>query len=367
LLKLINVSLVKETSLVIFCEAFRWYNEIYSRKIELSEKNICSIFERVHAKALQVYDRKMWSSLKTDGDKFWYSENPDKKIAFPLIAVLANYGNAIFKDRFLEIAYLDEPDKATIEFFVFFIYIYVKTMKITGNVTTLLSPELIPPAIDPIVEHLVVPEKQHLNFDSLNINLIIDILRLNNMLYQANNLEGLYNQLALNKVWKIKSDDTIIGVILLDGDKFKLVNDNCGHNVGDEVLEIYRDSILNVIKSFVGLKPRAFPARWGGEEFCICVFDSNEKEIIGLSKKIKSELKLHVKWKELKERGYEGQKEKVDFPRTFSQGVALGKKSDFAYLNALVKVADEQMYKAKNEGGRNCIYYNGNKVLDDDM
>jgi len=362
--KLINASLIREESLNVFRNAFRWYNDIYSRKIELSDDDLNRIFERIHTKALKVYDRKTWDSMKTNGNKFWYSEEPDKESAFPLVPVLVNYGNAILKDRFPELVYPDEPYKATVEILMFFIYAYVRAMKSTENVTTLLSPELIPSAINPIIDHLVVHEKNMRNLNSLSVNLIIDILRLNNSLNQANKLEGLYNQLALNKIWGGKSDDTIVGVIMLDGDKFKLVNDNCGHGVGDEVLEIYRDSILGAIELSIRPKIKAFPARWGGEEFCVCVFDSNEKEIINLSKRIKSELNSHAKWEELKKREYEKQKEQVDFPRTFSQGIALGKKSDFTYLSTLVEIADKQMYLAKNEGNRNCIYYNNNIVLD---
>jgi len=357
MVKLIDVSLIRKTSLNVFRMAFRFYNKIYSRKIELSDDDLNRVFERMHAKALEVYEPKIWGSLETDDNKFWYSENPDKKPDFPLIPVLVNYGNAILQDNFPEITFQDNPEKAAVEiFFIVFIYMYVKSMK--PKTTTLLPPELFPSAIDPVIDHLVVHEKDPRNFNSLSVNLIIAILNLNNNLNQANNLEGLYNQLALNKIWKRKSEDMMVGVIILDGDDFKLVNDNCGHNVGDEVLEIYRDSILKAIELSIKLKTRAFPARWGGEEFCICVYYSNEDEIIELSKKIKSELESHVKWQELKDKKY-----KIDFPRTFSQGIALGKRYDFVYLNALVDIADNQMYKAKHNG-KNCIYYMDTKLDD---
>jgi diguanylate cyclase (GGDEF)-like protein len=358
--KLINALPVKESSRDIFRMAFRLYNEIYSRKKELSADALNRIFERIHKTALKVYNRKLWSYLKTGQEKIIYSEKPDKGAAFPLVAVLINYGNAILKDRFPEIAYSDEPEKSTVEFILFFIYSYVKSMKSTDNLTALLVPELIPPAIDPIVGRLVDHEEDMPGFDTLNVNLIMDILGLNNRLNQAHNMTGLYNASALNMIWGKRNKDMQIGLIMLDGDHFKLVNDKCGHDIGNKVLEIYRDSILNAIDLAVKSKTRAFPARWGGEEFCVLVFDASEDEIISLSKKIKSELESHEKWKELKEK-YE---KKLDFPRTFSQGIAFGMKSTFQYLNTIVEIADEQMYKAKNKGGRNCIYYNDNKVLD---
>ena len=360
--ELINAIPIRKASQDSFRMAFHWYNEIDSRKITLSDDDLDRIFERIHTKALEVYDHTIWGSLETDGDTFWYSENPDKEAVFPLAAVLVNYGNAILQDSFPEIANRDDPEKASVEiFFLVFIYAYAKSMKLKEDVTTHLPPELLSYAIDPLIVHLIAYVKDMHSFNSLSINFMIEILRLNNKLNQANRLEGLYNQPALNKIWERKSDDTVIGVIMLDGDHFKKVNDNCGHGVGDEVLEIYRDSILSAIE-LSRLKTRAFSARCGGEEFCVCIFDSNEKEIIDLSKKIKSELESHVKWEELRGRKYEKQEEPINFPRTFSQGIALGKKSDFIYLNALVDIADKQMYRAKNDGNRDCIYYNDRKV-----
>jgi diguanylate cyclase (GGDEF)-like protein len=353
----VNVLPTKEGSRDIFCMAFRLYNEIYSRKKEFSIDDLGRIFERIHGTALEVYDHKIWDYLRIGDEKIVYSEKPDKGSAFPLVAVLITYGNAILKDRFPEIAYPDEPEKAAAEFILFFIYSYVKSMKSTENLTTLLVPELIPSAIDPVVGRLADHEEGMPAFDTLNVNLIMDILGLNNRLNQAHSLTGLYNVQALNIIWGKRTTDVQVGVIMLDGDHFKLVNDKCSHDTGNEVLEIYRDSILSAIDLSVKLKPNAFPARWGGEEFCVLVFDATEDEIISLSKKINSELELPDKWKKIKEK----YGEKLDFPRTFSQGIAFGMKSAFPYLNAVEKIADAQMYLAK-DNGRNCIYYGGNKV-----
>jgi len=355
--KLIDALPVKESSRDVFHTAFSLYDEIYLRKKELSVDDLNRIFERIHNRALEIYDYKLCNYLKADDEKIVYSEKPDKKSAFPMVAVLINYGNAILKDRFPEIAYPDEPEKATVEFILFFIYYYIRSMKSTEELTKLLVPDLIPSAIDPIVSRLVDHEENIPDFDTLNVNLIIDILGLNNSLNQARNLTGLYNEHALNKIWGKRNKDAQIGLIMMDADHFKLVNDYCGHVVGDKVLEIYRDSILSAIDLSVKLKKRAFPARWGGEEFCVLIFDTSEDEIISLSEKISSELESPKRWKELKE----SYGEKLDIPRTFSQGIALGMKSNFPYLNAIVEIADEQMYLAK-KNGRNCIYYNGNKV-----
>jgi len=363
--ELINTSLIKETSRDLFRTAFLWYNDIYSRKKKISDDDLNQIFERIHTEALEIYEPHIWDSLITDDTKLWYSEKPDNKRTFPLVAVLVNYGNAMLNISFSELAYPDNPDKANIELLMFFIYAYVKAMKSTQNVTTLLPPDLLPSAINPIITSLLEHHKDMRKLNNLSVNLLIDIFRLNNKMNQANKLEGLYSNHALNELWKNiwerYSDDTKVGLIMLDGDNFKKVNDNCGHGVGDRVLEIYRDSILSAIALSGKLKIKAFPARWGGEEFCICIFDCNEDDIINLSKKIQSELKVPIRWEDLAKKEYENQTEPIVFPRTFSQGIAFGKKSQFDHLNILVKEADDQMYKAKH-AGKDRIYYGGHEV-----
>lgn len=59
-----------------------------------------------------------------------------------------------------------------------------------------------------------------------------------------------------------------IGLILMDLDRFKEVNDTWGHATGDRVL-------LAVSKTLVGsLRPTDFVGRWGGEEFVVFVVDA---------------------------------------------------------------------------------------------
>jgi diguanylate cyclase (GGDEF)-like protein len=177
-------------------------------------------------------------------------------------------------------------------------------------------------------------------------------------------LSGLYNRHALFRIWegKEKETDTTVGLIMLDADKFKEVNDTYKHKAGDEVLEIYRDSIKNAIESMNKIANRAFPSRWGGEEFVVCIYNSNQDEIIELSKKINCELSSSAKWGAFTER-YKDNPKKISIPRTISQGIALGIKSEFKIFDVLVNKADEQLSLAKNEGNRNCIYYEGNKVV----
>jgi diguanylate cyclase (GGDEF)-like protein len=54
---------------------------------------------------------------------------------------------------------------------------------------------------------------------------------------------------------------TTLGVLYVDADHFKEVNDTFGHKTGDEVLRMVGQSLAN------GLRRGDIPARWGGEEF----------------------------------------------------------------------------------------------------
>ena len=54
---------------------------------------------------------------------------------------------------------------------------------------------------------------------------------------------------------------TSLGVLFLDVDRFKAINDNYGHRAGDEVLRMVGRSVANA------LGRHDIPLRWGGEEF----------------------------------------------------------------------------------------------------
>lgn len=81
-------------------------------------------------------------------------------------------------------------------------------------------------------------------------------------------LTGLYNHKHIYKILKkeiekacvLKSD---LSIIMFDIDHFKKVNDNYGHQFGDDVLV----EISNYIKQYVG--KNGFVGRYGGEEFLI--------------------------------------------------------------------------------------------------
>ena len=61
----------------------------------------------------------------------------------------------------------------------------------------------------------------------------------------------------------VSEQETTLGVLFVDADHFKDVNDTFGHKTGDAVLRMVSQSMVN------GLRRGDMPVRWGGEEFLV--------------------------------------------------------------------------------------------------
>ena len=83
-------------------------------------------------------------------------------------------------------------------------------------------------------------------------------------------LTKLYNRMKIqDELTKSVNDKTQkTALIMIDIDDFKQVNDNYGHDDGDEVLIALSDLLVRVIKE-TGFN--AMAGRWGGEEFMVCI------------------------------------------------------------------------------------------------
>ena len=103
----------------------------------------------------------------------------------------------------------------------------------------------------------------------------------------ALNREGLREFLMNQWMGKIPTDPPL-SVIFADLDHFKLVNDQHGHAVGDDVLQQFTRLVQSEIRSqdrFV---------RWGGEEFLILCQDTRDSQGRGLAEKLRMALARHA-------------------------------------------------------------------------
>jgi diguanylate cyclase (GGDEF)-like protein/PAS domain S-box-containing protein len=128
------------------------------------------------------------------------------------------------------------------------------------------------------------------------------------------------------------------GVLMIDIDRFKRVNDSAGHQVGDEILRLVARTLSANSRSFDTI------ARWGGEEFTAIITNVREEELRVVAEKFRA----MVEASELRE--FTSSPLHV----TISVGGALARIDETAAQ--LMKRADEMMYAAKRSGrNRVCI------------
>jgi diguanylate cyclase (GGDEF)-like protein/PAS domain S-box-containing protein len=155
------------------------------------------------------------------------------------------------------------------------------------------------------------------------IALLDPLTRIGNRRYGDLNLTARLNELE-RYGWHF-------GVLFVDIDYFKKVNDLYGHDVGDRVLRMVATTIIN------GTRSSDTVSRWGGEEFMILLPHVDAKQLKDVAEKIR----LLVEKSSI---SVEGKNVEV----TVSIGAALAHKDDT--IETLMKRVDEFMYKSKSEG-----------------
>ncbi len=106
---------------------------------------------------------------------------------------------------------------------------------------------------------------------------------------QQDQLTGLYNQEYFNKKLAEMLSPTRrrarkVGVMFIDMDHFKQINDQLGHQEGDNMLVAFGDFLLNQTRFF---RDTDFPCRWGGDEFAIILSDvSTEEELTAIEQRL---------------------------------------------------------------------------------
>lgn len=96
-------------------------------------------------------------------------------------------------------------------------------------------------------------------------------------LVRTDELTGLYNRRGLMLHMKECRDIGIhsgLGLVLVDCDRFKQVNDDHGHLAGDRVLQ----SVASILRAVAG--PEDLACRLGGDEFCLVVASGSREEVM---------------------------------------------------------------------------------------
>ena len=137
-------------------------------------------------------------------------------------------------------------------------------------------------------------------------------------------------------------DKVVYGVLFVDIDHFKRVNDTWGHHVGDKVLRMVAQSLSST------LRPLDAVCRWGGEEFVILVSNTDADGLAAQAERLRT--LVEQSWVD-----HEGEQIRV----TVSFGGALVREGEDSV--AVTVRADRQLYLSK-DAGRNCIYIEGVKT-----
>lgn len=176
------------------------------------------------------------------------------------------------------------------------------------------------------------------------INTNIEILELFEEIKNKANkdyLTGMYNRRYLFDVGeslykKYKNSQKEFAVALIDIDKFKVINDTYGHDVGDMAIKEVGNILNQAIQKDVLI------SRMGGEEFCILLYNRTQNEVISLLEKIRVLFESN----------------EIEFENhILKYTVSIGCSFEFGKnLDEMIQKADNGLYEAKNNG-RNKVRY----------
>jgi len=174
------------------------------------------------------------------------------------------------------------------------------------------------------------------------IELLKDELEQLRGLVQTDQMTGAFNRRGLDDIFKREAaradrNAQSLGVVLIDLDNFKNINDNFGHQYGDSVLI----NLVTVAKET--LRPSDIVARFGGEEFVILLPEVELEDALTIIQRLQNNLK----------RNFSLQIDNESTPITFSAGVAL--RSFGEHQTSVISRADKALYQAKRTGKNRAI------------
>jgi diguanylate cyclase (GGDEF)-like protein len=169
----------------------------------------------------------------------------------------------------------------------------------------------------------------------INQRLQADLLRL----ATRDPLTGCLNRRAMTErlegeLLRFRRYDRKFSMVLLDLDRFKVINDRWGHAAGDEVLSKVAQVLHGALRGGDSL------SRWGGEEFLVCLPETPLVEAARLADRLRDLVADQTF-------GF------ADVSVTFSGGVA--EVGPGESIDALCRRADQALYRAKETRNRTVM------------
>jgi two-component system cell cycle response regulator len=167
--------------------------------------------------------------------------------------------------------------------------------------------------------------------NSLELAVTDQLTGLHNRRYMVSQLEALVNRAA--------HGGEPVGALLIDLDHFKKINDNFGHDVGDEVLREFAVRLATNVRAI------DLPCRYGGEEFVVIMPDT----ALTSAGRIAERIRLHVAETPFR---VAGGKELLTVTISIGVAATIGPQDT---PQALLKRADAGAYEAKANGRNKVI------------
>ncbi|RLU02755.1 MAG: diguanylate cyclase [Ketobacter sp.] len=197
-------------------------------------------------------------------------------------------------------------------------------------------------------EALVIQEELNVNLDNVVRQRTEELEEANRRLKELSvkdGLTGLYNRRHFDELLQIEyqrsfRENSWLTAIMLDIDHFKNLNDTYGHQCGDECLKQFAAVVYGKLR-----RPPDLLARYGGEEFVVLLPGTDMAGGQVVAENIRAAVEaIAFEWE-----GY-------SIVMTTSVGVASVVPRDRDGYEALLRVADSNLFKAK-ESGRNRVVH----------
>ena len=173
-----------------------------------------------------------------------------------------------------------------------------------------------------------------------------DLTRLSNL----DGLTGIANRRMFDQTLEIEWNrarliGTHLSLVLVDIDHFKQLNDEAGHQMGDECLKLVAAELANAAR-----RATDFVARFGGEEFVLILPGADPLQAALLAESAR----LGVK-----RLGIRYPNQPAGASITISLGIASAIGDLFPSAEALVRAADGALYEAKHQGRNRTVSHSG--------